>query len=211
MCILLDTPRIILSNSSSISGSDMSAPRGQEDSVDFAISFEDVSVFQYREDGGREKVISNVTGCVHSGDVLAIIGPSSQSCLLLDTLRGVHLSGDRLAMSGTLSWNGQPPGTRSFVSVSAQGTDTACAEEVDPRALAYVDVKESCALLPDTLSSWEVLYFTIKARVAFLSTGEQSTMVDQVPAPAVFPHIRQAMSSTDTGCANPGAGHAGTR
>jgi hypothetical protein len=167
-----------------------SSARGQDAAVDFAISFEDVSVFQ-RVEGERVKVISNATGCVHSGDVLALVGPSSQTSLLLDTLRGVHGSDngrDGISFHGMLSWNGQSP------------------EEVDPRALAYVDVKEMGALLPEDLTCWEVLFFIIKVRVGFLSSGEQCAMVDQVPDPDPDPEPDHDHDHDHDG--QPGAGHA---
>ena len=48
------------------------------DSPDFAVSFEDMVVHS-RRGGERRRIVGHATGCVRSGQLLAIIGPPQQA------------------------------------------------------------------------------------------------------------------------------------
>ncbi|KAJ1488683.1 hypothetical protein T484DRAFT_1887009, partial [Baffinella frigidus] len=139
------------------------------DSPDFAVSFEDMVVHS-RTGGERRRIVGHATGCVRSGQLLAIIGPPTQAEMFLHALRGVYPTpasgvapGDGVQVTGTVSWNGQNP------------------SEVDPRVLAFIDLSDGAAsAVPPWCSAWDVLLVTIRVRVTFLSSSEQSAMVDQV-------------------------------
>jgi ABC-type multidrug transport system ATPase subunit len=137
--------------------------------VEFAVSFEDVIV-NLRKHGERERILGPATGCVRSGQVLAVVGPAHESGVLLNALRGVYnfssspvanSMGEGVHVGGTITWNGQKP------------------QDVDPRVLAYIDF-ENPDTIPGAVTCWEVLAYTIKVRVTFLSATEQIAMVDQV-------------------------------
>ena len=137
--------------------------------VEFGVSFEDV-VVNVRQNGERERILGPVTGCLRSGQMLSVVGPAHEAGVLLNALRGNYtfssLSGagnigEGVYVGGTITWNGQKP------------------QEVDPRVLAFVDFQTPDAI-PDAVTCWELLAYTIKVRVTFLSASEQIAMVDQV-------------------------------
>ena len=142
---------------------------GQEAAVEFAVSFEDVLV-NVRQNGERVRVLGPATGCVRSGQVLSVVGPAYEAGVMLNALRGAYhfavapvtpAIGEGVHVGGTITWNGQRP------------------QDVDARVLAFVDFEADCTI-PEAVSCWEVLAYTIKVRVTFLSATEQLAMVDQV-------------------------------
>ncbi|EKX44070.1 hypothetical protein GUITHDRAFT_109856 [Guillardia theta CCMP2712] len=140
--------------------------------AEFAISFEDLEVL-HRDGSDRVRLVGPVTGCVKSGEVNKVatfIGPSSLTVPLMNGLRSIYPCAASSAynavhtgtfVGGTVTWNGQEP------------------TDVDPRVVAYVDL-EAADVMPEQLTSLEILLYTIQVRVTFLSTAEQSGMADQV-------------------------------
>uniref|UniRef100_A0A7S4KT84 ABC transporter domain-containing protein n=1 Tax=Guillardia theta TaxID=55529 RepID=A0A7S4KT84_GUITH len=137
--------------------------------AEFAISFEDLEVL-HRDGSDRVRLVGPVTGCVKSGEVATFIGPSSLTVPLMNGLRSIYPCAASSAynavhtgtfVGGTVTWNGQEP------------------TDVDPRVVAYVDL-EAADVMPEQLTSLEILLYTIQVRVTFLSTAEQSGMADQV-------------------------------
>ena len=142
---------------------------GENVAAEFAVSFEDLIV-NVRRNGERERVCGPITGCVRSGQVLAVVGAADKSGVVLNALRGVYnfssspvanSMGEGVHVGGTITWNGQKP------------------QDVDPRVLSYLDF-ENADPVPEEITCWELLAFTIKVRVTFLSATEQVAMVDQV-------------------------------
>jgi ABC-type multidrug transport system ATPase subunit len=102
--------------------------------------------------------------------VLSIVGPAYEAAVMVNALRGAYnfstspvanILGEGVHVGGTVTWNGQSP------------------QDVDARVLAFVDF-QSPDTIPITVTCWEVLAYTIKVRVTFLSASEQIAMVDQV-------------------------------
>ena len=179
--------------------------------VEFAVSFEDLIV-DVRQNGERERILGPVTGCVRSGQVnphlttTACLGATSpglvpihaqrmynalicdashaslagvvdrgtayEAAVMVNALRGAYnfstspvanILGEGVHVGGTVTWNGQSP------------------QDVDARVLAFVDF-QSPDTIPITVTCWEVLAYTIKVRVTFLSASGRAARASSVAA-----------------------------